>query len=210
MRDIFSTDGEDAFRSIESQVLADALASPTPSVIAGAGGVVLRPSNREALRSSGARVVWLCADPATLVERVKGGGHRPLLDVDPAGTLQRMCTERAPLYREVADAIVLVDHRSAADVVEAVRQFFGGKAPATPPAAPRQQAQPSKVVAFPGPVKKPVVKKFGPGSYVTNAKFGRGQVVKIEGSGDDAKITVSFPGHGLKKLVAKYAGIKIE
>ena len=81
---------------------------------------------------------------------------------------------------------------------------------ATPPAAPRQQAQPSKVVAFPGPVKKPVVKKFGPGSYVTNAKFGRGQVVKIEGSGDDAKITVSFPGHGLKKLVAKYAGIKIE
>ena len=30
VRDIFSTDGEDAFRSIESQVLADALASPTP------------------------------------------------------------------------------------------------------------------------------------------------------------------------------------
>lgn len=120
VRDIFSTDGEDAFRSIESQVLADALASPTPSVIAGAGGVVLRPSNREVLRSSGARVVWLCADPATLVERVKGGGHRPLLDTDPAGTLQRMFNEREALYREVADAIVLVDHRTISDVVEAV------------------------------------------------------------------------------------------
>jgi hypothetical protein len=32
----------------------------------------------------------------------------------------------------------------------------------------------------------------------------------VEGSGEDTKITVSFPGHGLKKMVAKYAGIKLE
>jgi len=48
------------------------------------------------------------------------GGHRPPLDEDPAGTLQRMFREREALYREVADAIVLVDHRSPNDVVEAV------------------------------------------------------------------------------------------
>ena len=35
-------------------------------------------------------------------------------------------------------------------------------------------------------------------------------IVALQGSGDEAKVTVSFPGHGLKKLVAKYAGIKIE
>jgi shikimate kinase len=120
VRDIFAADGEAAFRAIESQVLADALATESPSVIAGAGGVVLLPANREALRASGARVVWLCADPATLVERVKAGGHRPLLDADPAGTLQRMFDEREALYREVADAIVLVDHRTIGEVVEAV------------------------------------------------------------------------------------------
>ena len=51
---------------------------------------------------------------------MKSGGHRPLLDADPAGTLRRMFEEREALYREVADAIVLVDHRSISEVVEAV------------------------------------------------------------------------------------------
>jgi shikimate kinase len=120
VRGIFSADGEDAFRSLETEVLVDALASPTPSIIAGAGGVVLREENRVALKRSGARVIWLCADPATLVERVKSGGHRPLLDDDPASTLQRMFRDREAFYREVADAIVLVDNRSVGEVVEAV------------------------------------------------------------------------------------------
>lgn len=120
VRDIFATDGEPAFRALETEVLREALATTTPSVIAAAGGVVLSAENRRLLTTSASRVVWLCADPSTLVERVRGGGHRPLLDADPAGTLQRMFVEREPLYREVADAIVLVDHRSVADVVEAV------------------------------------------------------------------------------------------
>lgn len=120
VRDIFSSDGEDAFRSIETEVLVQSLARPEPAVIAAAGGVVLRVENRDALRASGARVVWLRADPAVLVERVKGGQHRPLLDDDPAGVLQRMYAERERLYREVADAIVTVDGRSVNDVVEAV------------------------------------------------------------------------------------------
>ncbi len=120
VREIFSTDGEPAFRALETEVLREALASPSPSIIAAAGGVVLSSTNRELLKTSGARVVWLCADPATLVERVRGGGHRPLLDQDPAGTLQRMFTEREAFYREVADAIVLVDNRSVGEVVEAV------------------------------------------------------------------------------------------
>ena len=32
----------------------------------------------------------------------------------------------------------------------------------------------------------------------------------VEGEGEDAKLTISFPGHGLKKIVEKYAGIKID
>jgi shikimate kinase len=120
VREIFATDGEPAFRALETEVLCDALAATVPSIIAAAGGVVLSPVNRAMLTASPARVVWLCADPATLVDRVRGGGHRPLLDGDAAGTLQRMFVEREALYREVADAIVLVDNRSVSDVVEAV------------------------------------------------------------------------------------------
>jgi shikimate kinase len=120
VREIFAADGEDAFRSLETEVLVQSLAETDPAVIAAAGGVVLRPENRAALSASGARVVWLSADPATLVERVRGGGHRPLLDDDPAGTLQRMHADREALYREVADVIVRVDGRTATEVAEAV------------------------------------------------------------------------------------------
>jgi DNA helicase-2/ATP-dependent DNA helicase PcrA len=39
---------------------------------------------------------------------------------------------------------------------------------------------------------------------------GRGTVLRVEGSGEDTKVTVNFPAYGLKKLIAKFAGIKIE
>jgi DNA helicase-2/ATP-dependent DNA helicase PcrA len=46
------------------------------------------------------------------------------------------------------------------------------------------------------------------GSTVVHPKYGTGTVVRREGEGEDAKITVNFPGHGLKKLVEKYAGLR--
>ena len=120
VRELFSSNGEDSFRAIEAEVLIESLANPKGAVIAAAGGVVLRRENREALHASGARVVWLRADPVVLAERVKGGGHRPLLDADPEGMLRRMHEDREPLYREVADLIITVDGRSVNEVVEAV------------------------------------------------------------------------------------------
>jgi DNA helicase-2/ATP-dependent DNA helicase PcrA len=45
---------------------------------------------------------------------------------------------------------------------------------------------------------------------VRHQVYGRGTIVRIEGEGDDTKLTVSFPGHGLKKLIAKYAGLKAD
>jgi DNA helicase-2/ATP-dependent DNA helicase PcrA len=43
---------------------------------------------------------------------------------------------------------------------------------------------------------------------VEHPKYGKGTVVRREGEGENAKITVNFPHHGLKKLVEKYAGLK--
>ena len=82
--------------------------------------VVLRPENRALLSNPDAHVVWLCADVHVLLNRVRNGMHRPALDDDPEGTLTRMFEMRAPLYKEVADAIVSVDHRSVGDVTQAV------------------------------------------------------------------------------------------
>ena len=47
-----------------------------------------------------------------------------------------------------------------------------------------------------------------PGSYVRHSKYGRGLVLRREGAGESAKLTVSFPGYGQKKLVEKYAGLE--
>ncbi|HJT26666.1 MAG TPA: UvrD-helicase domain-containing protein [Pyrinomonadaceae bacterium] len=47
-----------------------------------------------------------------------------------------------------------------------------------------------------------------PGSYVKHSKYGRGLVLRREGAGESAKLTVSFPGYGQKKLVEKYAGLE--
>jgi shikimate kinase len=120
VRAIFAEDGEPAFREIEAAVLAAALASAKPAVIAAAGGVVLSAANRAELGSGRCRVVWLLADPAALLVRVQHGGHRPLLDGDAEAALLKMAAEREPLYRQSADAIVCVDGRNLQDVVEAV------------------------------------------------------------------------------------------
>jgi len=49
---------------------------------------------------------------------------------------------------------------------------------------------------------------FVPGSHVTHDKYGRGLVLRREGSGDNVKLTVSFPGYGQKKLIEKYANLQ--
>lgn len=51
------------------------------------------------------------------------------------------------------------------------------------------------------------------GSYslsdkVEHAKWGQGVVVSVKGAGEDAEISVAFPGIGIKTLVAKYAPLK--
>ena len=46
------------------------------------------------------------------------------------------------------------------------------------------------------------------GSRVRHPKFGYGTVLRCEGNGDETKLTVSFSGFGLKKLVAKYADLE--
>jgi DNA helicase II / ATP-dependent DNA helicase PcrA len=49
---------------------------------------------------------------------------------------------------------------------------------------------------------------FVPGTHVRHPKYGRGLVLRREGTGDSAKLLVSFPGFGQKKLVEKYAGLE--
>lgn len=95
----------------------------------------------------------------------------------------------------------------------------GGKLLQMPliPRAEVETRQPAPTVARPPAAAPPPrmmtprpKRPFGPGSVVEHPKYGRGTVLKREGDGNDAKLTVMFPGHGLKKLFEKFAGLKIE
>lgn len=117
--EIWRADGEPAFRRLETQVLAEALASTTPRVIAAAGGTVVDEGNRRLL-SRHRPVVWLRAKPELLAARVGSAAHRPLLDEDPAGVLERLDAIRRPLYEEVADIAVDVDDLTPDQVITCI------------------------------------------------------------------------------------------
>jgi DNA helicase-2/ATP-dependent DNA helicase PcrA len=90
------------------------------------------------------------------------------------------------------------------DSVESIEEFFrkrtarmGGPKTASP--------------KLPNPTPNslpPTASDFLPGSYVRHAKYGRGLVLRRDGTGPATKLTVSFPGYGQKKLVEKYAGLQ--
>lgn len=92
--------------------------------------------------------------------------------------------------------------------VENIAEFFRERGLPPPPAA-RATVAP-KPVAAPKPAPQPTGGGFRAGATVQHPKYGKGLVLRREGQGDDTKLTVSFPGYGLKKLVAKYAGLKLD
>lgn len=117
-RALAAADGEAALREAESDVLAEILATPAPWVAGLAGGVVVDAADRERVRDSGAFVVWLTAPAEVLAERVASGDHRPWLGDDTLATLERLVSERAELYAEVADEVVDVSVDSAQLIAE--------------------------------------------------------------------------------------------
>ncbi len=46
---------------------------------------------------------------------------------------------------------------------------------------------------------------FVAGAHVRHEKYGKGLVLRREGSGDNVKLTISFPGFGQKKMIEKFA-----
>jgi DNA helicase-2/ATP-dependent DNA helicase PcrA len=121
--------------------------------------------------------------------------------------------------------------------VDNISQFFAERGMPLPsgltrrPSEPPPPAEPRKPAASPQPAARPVQQSFPApssrshpaarppaargatgvraGATVQHPKYGRGTVLRREGDGDDAKLTISFPGYGLKKIVEKFAGIKV-
>jgi len=119
--DIFATDGEGGFRSLELATILTALAD-FDGVLALGGGAVSTAGVRTALATAGVPVVWLTADREQLLVRIGATGHRPLLAGDPAARLAELERERAGWYEQVCTLRVATAGCSVAEVAELVRK----------------------------------------------------------------------------------------
>lgn len=123
IKEIFETDGEAAFRDLEAAVLNDLLAGPA-AVLSLGGGVVLRETNRAALKRHDGPTVYLHADAETLHARIHAdpntAANRPALTHLGGGVdeIARLLEQRLPLYREVATVELDVSRLSVDEVVE--------------------------------------------------------------------------------------------
>lgn len=102
--EIFAVDGEQAFREMETQALADLIEEPR-SVVACGGGVVVRPENRELLGQLGT-VVYLKVSAGEALARVGDAGTRPLLSGEGAAlAATSLLQARESLYATSADLV---------------------------------------------------------------------------------------------------------
>jgi shikimate kinase len=98
INELFASEGEAAFRQIESDVLAQ-ICSFTKLVISTGGGVILQQKNWSYLRHG--LIVWLDVPVELLYTRLAEDTTRPLLqDVDLKQKLRSLLEQRQPLYNQ--------------------------------------------------------------------------------------------------------------
>ncbi len=113
---IFRQRGEEAFRTLETQVLEKVLFSHSGCVICTGGGVPLKEENREAMKRTG-RIFWLDRSLPLLC---------PTSDRPTASSYEAMKNryeERYPIYQATADVRILGDG-SIDEVATAVIEEF--------------------------------------------------------------------------------------
>ena len=116
---IFDVEGEQGFRDRESAVLMEALEQDS-SVIATGGGIVLREENQKALRAA-KNVIYLTATIDQLIKRTFKDKKRPLLQVEnPKQRIKEIFEFRDPIYRDVADHVIVTDGSSSKNVVQKI------------------------------------------------------------------------------------------
>ncbi len=121
---VFSACGEERFRELEAEVVAD-VSTRGDSVIACGGGVVLRPSNVRLLRA-GAVVVYLDVSPEKVMQRLGPPSDvRPLLNGDDReARVLKLMEQRMPAYRTAAELVVDTSELSPQAVVAEIERLL--------------------------------------------------------------------------------------
>ena len=118
--DFFAEKGEEAFRQVESEVLAELL--ETNQVVSTGGGVVISQRNRDLLKTNPDNI-YLKADFETLYQRISADkdNQRPLFLNKSKEELASIFHERQAWYEEVASRVLDVTKLSPEEIIEELR-----------------------------------------------------------------------------------------
>jgi DNA helicase-2/ATP-dependent DNA helicase PcrA len=89
--------------------------------------------------------------------------------------------------------------------IDNIARFFGGKAGGASLSVGKPGSLPRPAMDIPAPSGATGLKK---GQRVRHSKYGEGVILMREGDGEDAKLTVMFNRHGMKKLMEKFANLQ--
>jgi len=120
--DIFTQDGEPAFRKLEHDVIVELLDSNNV-VLALGGGSLGNEETRAKVKD--ATTVWLVAGLAQAVDRVGMNRNRPLLLGNVRGQLADLMAAREPFYKEVAAIAVDTSKLIPSEVVTEIVSELG-------------------------------------------------------------------------------------
>lgn len=117
---IFAAEGEEAFRRMETEALAE-FAHKGPMLVSCGGGIVLREENREILKQNGF-VVYLQVTAEQAVERVSDVSTRPLFkDLE---TARKTIAGRLPMYEDVASVSIDTAGKSINVVAQEIQDIL--------------------------------------------------------------------------------------
>lgn len=124
--EIFSGQGEPAFRDLERRVIAR-LMSDEIKIIAPGGGAMMNEETAQLIKTN-ALSIWLRADLDTLVERTGRTNKRPLLrNGDPRDILQGLMDKRYPVYATAnitVDSLPIPVEQNAGNVLKALADYL--------------------------------------------------------------------------------------
>ncbi len=140
--DIFESEGEEAFREAEAQIL-DSVHAYVRCVVSTGGGIVCRMQNWSKLQTG--IVVYLQVEPEVIMKRIEGT-DRPLLQTEnPLETMKNLMEERKERYGQADITIEITAEMNEDDVadtvVKEIHDFIDDNPPAWKKAKAKAQAE---------------------------------------------------------------------
>ena len=116
--EIFTDDGEEAFRQLESETI-EKFSNMSNLIISTGGGVLEKANNLSNLQKNGI-IIYLKADIEELFKRVKNETQRPLLkEQDPLEVIKKLIKKRKKFYL-MADITIITDNKSPEKITEEI------------------------------------------------------------------------------------------